>query len=69
MEIEVFGVEGMRDEAAAKRVTDALELLAGVTSATADLDAETIEITYDASLVTVDALRTVIESEGCVVVN
>lgn len=68
MEIEVFEVEGMKCEGCVKKVQDALEALLGVTSATADLDARTVEVTYDPSLTTTDAMRTVIESEGYIVV-
>jgi len=68
MEIEIFEVEGIRDEASERRVSALLEGVAGVTSAAADRDEGSIEVTYDPSLTTVDALRTVIESAGYIVV-
>lgn len=68
MEIEIFEVEGMKCEGCEKKIQDALEAIAGVTSATADHNARTVEITYDSTLTTVDALKTVIESEGYIVV-
>lgn len=67
MEIEVFEVRGMRCAGCAKRIGEALESLPGVTSAAADHDAGTVEVTYDPSLVTVEALKNVIEGEGYIV--
>ena len=67
MEIEVFEVRGMKCAGCGRRIEEALESLPGVTSASADHDAGTVEGTYDSSLVTVDALKNVIEGEGYIV--
>ncbi len=68
MEDEILKVEGMKCHSCEKKTEMALTDLVGVTSATADYEAGTVEVTYDPSLVDHDAVVNVIEDTGFEVV-
>jgi copper chaperone len=68
MEDEVLKVEGMKCHSDGNKAELALIELVGITSATADHAAGTVEVTYDPSLVDHDAVIDAIEDAGFEVV-
>lgn len=68
MENEVLMVEGMKCDGCARTIEQAVGDLAGVTAVEADRGAGTVDVTYDADLTNLEAIRNVIEAAGFMVV-
>lgn len=68
MENEILMVEGMKCDGCAHGIEEAVGGLAGVTAVEADRGAGTVDVTYDAGLTDLEAIRNVIEAKGFFVV-
>ena len=68
MENETIVVEGMKCASCRRAIEATLEQLAGVTAVEADVDAGTVDITYDGELTNHEAICNCIEAQGYVVV-
>lgn len=64
MEQTTLEVTGMSCDGCERNVTDALEALEGVSSATANHEADQVRVEHDASVVDVAALSGTIEDAG-----
>lgn len=66
---ETILVEGMTCKHCEKSVHDALTKVAGVETAEIDLDSGKVEVSFDEALVTIEALKETIDSQGYDVVG
>ncbi len=68
MENEILIVEGMKCPKCSGRINESLGSTPGVTSVEADHEAGTVDVTYDPSLVSLGAIKSIIEALDFVVV-
>lgn len=68
MENEILRVEGMSGTSCSKTIELAVGNLPGVTAVEADYAAGTVDLTYNPDLVTLEAIKNVIEADGFVVI-